>query len=193
MIRWPIWPSGPSCERDRARADIHDGQELKGSINRPDTEAQDQPSPVIIFGLQRAAGPYRWANRRHPRSHPLGSKDASARPYCGTPEGVGEIVPSVDGSWLARRISTSRRWSVQPCARPVGCGSHDRWPECPPRIRSRSQPTMQWHKWVVLTASLNQRFRGPLVDISGHGRLQQPTSAIPTFSACRHAFFVGSC
>jgi len=26
----------------RTRADIHDGQALKGSINRPDTEAQDQ-------------------------------------------------------------------------------------------------------------------------------------------------------
>ena len=33
------------------RADIHDGQELKGSINRPDTEAQDQPSPNHYFRL----------------------------------------------------------------------------------------------------------------------------------------------
>ena len=37
--------------RIRARADIHDGQELKGSINRPDTEALDQPSPNHHFRL----------------------------------------------------------------------------------------------------------------------------------------------
>ena len=41
-----------------AAADIHDGQELKGSVNRPDTEAQDQLLQITIFGLQRAAGPY---------------------------------------------------------------------------------------------------------------------------------------
>ena len=62
VIRWPIWPSGPSCESDRTRADIHDGQEFKGSVNRPDTDAQDQLLQITIFGLQRAAGPYRWAN-----------------------------------------------------------------------------------------------------------------------------------
>jgi hypothetical protein len=61
VIRWPVWPSGPRRELDRARADIHDGQELKGSLNRPDTEAQDQLLQIITFGLQRAAGPYRWA------------------------------------------------------------------------------------------------------------------------------------
>jgi hypothetical protein len=27
----------------------------------PDTEAQDQLRKIIIFGLQRAAGPYSWA------------------------------------------------------------------------------------------------------------------------------------
>jgi hypothetical protein len=37
----------------------------KGSINRPDTEAQDQILQIITFGLQRAAGPYRWAISRH--------------------------------------------------------------------------------------------------------------------------------
>ena len=51
--------------RSNARADIHDGQELKGSISRPDTEAQDQLLKIIIFDLQRAAGPYRWANARY--------------------------------------------------------------------------------------------------------------------------------
>jgi hypothetical protein len=50
------------------RADIHDGQELKGSINRPDTEAQDQHSPNFIFGLQRAAGPYRGARNGYSES-----------------------------------------------------------------------------------------------------------------------------
>ena len=37
-------------EIERARI-IHDGQELKVSINRPDTEAQDQPSPNHHFRL----------------------------------------------------------------------------------------------------------------------------------------------
>ena len=55
------------------RADIHDGQELKRSINRPDTEAQDQLLQIIIFGLQRAAGPYRWANKRHHASYSIAS------------------------------------------------------------------------------------------------------------------------
>ena len=39
-------------EIERARI-IHDGQELEGSINRPDTEALDQLLQLIIFGLQR--------------------------------------------------------------------------------------------------------------------------------------------
>ena len=30
-------------------------------MNRPDTDAQDQLLQIITFGLQRAAGPYRWA------------------------------------------------------------------------------------------------------------------------------------
>jgi hypothetical protein len=53
------------------RADIHDGQEHKRSIHGPDTEAQDQSSPSITFGLQHTAGPYRVTsvapcNRRLP-------------------------------------------------------------------------------------------------------------------------------
>ena len=31
-------------------------------MNRPDTDAQDQLLQIITFGLQRAAGPYKWAN-----------------------------------------------------------------------------------------------------------------------------------
>ena len=42
------------------RADIHDGQEHKRSIHGPDTEAHDQLSPSITFGLQHTAGPYSW-------------------------------------------------------------------------------------------------------------------------------------
>ena len=57
--------------RSNVRADIHDGQGLKGSISRPDTEAQDQLLQIIIFGLQRAAGPYRWATFRHSPPHAL--------------------------------------------------------------------------------------------------------------------------
>ena len=34
----------------------------------------------------------------------------------------------VDGSGLAREIFTSQAWSVLPCVRPRGVGSHDRWP-----------------------------------------------------------------
>ena len=30
-------------------------------MKRPDTDAQDQLLQIITFGLQRAAGPYRWA------------------------------------------------------------------------------------------------------------------------------------
>ena len=41
---------------------------LKGSVNRPDTDAQDQLLQIISFGLQRAAGPYRWAMKRHESS-----------------------------------------------------------------------------------------------------------------------------
>ena len=37
---------------------------LKRSINRPDTEAQDHLLQIITFGLQRAAGTYRWATLR---------------------------------------------------------------------------------------------------------------------------------
>jgi hypothetical protein len=41
-----------------SRPHIHDGQERKRSVHGPDTEAQDLSPPIIIFGLQRAAGPY---------------------------------------------------------------------------------------------------------------------------------------
>jgi hypothetical protein len=46
------------------RADIHDGQEHKRSIHGPDTEAQDQSSPSVTFGLQHTAGPYRLGHKR---------------------------------------------------------------------------------------------------------------------------------
>jgi hypothetical protein len=42
------------------RADIHDGQEHKRSIHGPNTEAPDQSSPSVTFGLQHTAGPYSW-------------------------------------------------------------------------------------------------------------------------------------
>ena len=42
-------------------------------------------------------------------------------PAADTPSGTNKVrdVPCVDGSELARRIFTSRCWSVQPCVRPV--------------------------------------------------------------------------
>jgi hypothetical protein len=46
------------------RADIHDGQEHKRSMQGPDTDAQDQPPPFFTFGLQRTAGPYSWVISR---------------------------------------------------------------------------------------------------------------------------------
>src|SRR5215467_7084410 len=50
------------------RADIHDGQEHKRSVQGPDTEAQDLSPPNHHFPLatrvQRAAGPYRSAKSR---------------------------------------------------------------------------------------------------------------------------------
>jgi len=49
------------------RADIHDGQEHKRSIHGPDTEAQDQSSPSVTFGLQHTAGPYRRSGRTEAR------------------------------------------------------------------------------------------------------------------------------
>ena len=51
--------------RSKARADIHDGQEPQRKapftgFHGPDTEAQDQSSPSVTFGLQHTAGPYSW-------------------------------------------------------------------------------------------------------------------------------------
>ena len=37
-------------------------------------------------------------------------------------------VPCVDGSGLASQNFTSRRWSVQPCVRPVSAVGMNRWP-----------------------------------------------------------------
>jgi hypothetical protein len=47
------------------RADIHDGQEHKRSMQGPDTDAQDHPLHLFTSGLQRTAGPYRWVKRRN--------------------------------------------------------------------------------------------------------------------------------
>jgi hypothetical protein len=40
------------------RADIHNGQEHKRSMQGPDTDAQDHPLHLFTSGLQRTAGPY---------------------------------------------------------------------------------------------------------------------------------------
>src|ERR1700755_1712544 len=65
VIRWPIWPSGPRREGDRARADIHDGQELKRSVKGRIQKRKTHDLQIVTFGLQRAAGPYRWATSGH--------------------------------------------------------------------------------------------------------------------------------
>jgi hypothetical protein len=64
------------------RADIHYGQELNGSINRPDTEAQDQPSPNHHFRLATRG---RSIQMGHKRTYAAQQKDrysitSSARP-----------------------------------------------------------------------------------------------------------------
>jgi hypothetical protein len=46
----------------RARADIHDGQEHKRSVKGRIQKRKTYHLQIITFGLQRAAGPYRWAN-----------------------------------------------------------------------------------------------------------------------------------
>jgi hypothetical protein len=53
------------------RPHIHDGQERKRSVHGPDTEAQDLSPPIIIFGLQRAAGPVRLKDEHKISGLPL--------------------------------------------------------------------------------------------------------------------------
>ena len=48
-------------------------------------------------------------------------------------------VPCVDGSWLARAFFTYAALVGAAMCSACRCGSHDRWPLCPPRIRSRSK------------------------------------------------------
>ena len=63
--------------------------------------------------------------------------------------------PCVDGSQLARTFFTYAALVGAAMCSAFRCGSHDRWPECPPRIRSRPKArirAMRWHKWVVLVA-----------------------------------------
>ena len=63
-------------------------------------------------------------------------------------------VPCVDGSELARRIFTARRWSVQPCVRPVSAvhmtAGHNALRGSGPGQKPAFE--MHWHKWVVLIA-----------------------------------------
>jgi len=62
--------------------------------------------------------------------------------------------PCVDGSGLARRIFTLRRWSERPCVRPV-CAVHVTAGHNPSAdqvpIKSRHSE-MPWPVWVVLIA-----------------------------------------
>jgi hypothetical protein len=80
----------------------------------------------------------------------LGQKATSARQCCMSvlPPGADLVrlhaqvrsVPCVDGSGLAMDfLSRTQAWvSVAVCSA-CRCGSYDRWPSCPPRIRSRSK------------------------------------------------------
>ena len=48
------------------------------------------------------------------------------------------FVPCVDGSELARRIFTARRWSVQPCVRPVSAVHMTAYPGSIPDVVSNT-------------------------------------------------------
>jgi hypothetical protein len=50
----------------------------------------------------------------------------------------GRKVPCVDGSELARRILTARRWSVQPCVRPVGAVHMTAYPGSIPDVTANT-------------------------------------------------------
>ena len=63
-------------------------------------------------------------------------------------------MPCVDGSGLARKISTSQVWSVQPCVWPV-CAVHMTAGHNALRGSGPGQKPafeMHWHLWVVLIA-----------------------------------------
>jgi hypothetical protein len=64
------------------------------------------------------------------------------------------LVPCVDGSELARKIFTLRRWSVPPCVRPFDAvhmtAGHNALRGSGPVKSPHS--IMQWHWWVVLIA-----------------------------------------
>ena len=53
------------------RADIHNGQEHKRSVQGPDTEPQDLSLPFIKSDLQRTAGPYSRVIRDQMLSPPV--------------------------------------------------------------------------------------------------------------------------
>jgi hypothetical protein len=82
-------------ERQREPISLSDGE--------PRTRVRHQPWPW--------QHPRTTRSRRTQRTYsPMTRESRYRRPY----------EPCVDGSELARRIFTSRCWSVQPCVRPVG-------------------------------------------------------------------------
>ena len=62
--------------------------------------------------------PRNWAHIPRARSGPRNVRYGSEADI-GTPHRDVRLVPCVDGSWLASQNFTLRRWSVQPCVRPV--------------------------------------------------------------------------
>jgi hypothetical protein len=88
------------------------------------------------------------------RVPPRGRMSALASSGHTSPLALSGYVPCVDGSGLARTFFTSRRWSVQPCVRPV-CAVHMTAGHNALRGSGPGQKPafeMQWHKWVVLIA-----------------------------------------
>jgi hypothetical protein len=74
----PMARSRPVRQRERTRADIHDGPK-QCSNQRPDTLMQDRSPPARRNHLQRTAGPYVGVNRYRSFAAGPDAKSALAR------------------------------------------------------------------------------------------------------------------
>jgi hypothetical protein len=61
------------------RADIHDGQEHKRSVKGRIQMRKTNHLQIVTFGLQRAAGPYRWAKTRREQMQQIPAPEDAGR------------------------------------------------------------------------------------------------------------------
>ena len=96
-----------------------------------------------------------------------------------------------NGSELARTFFTSAVLVGAAMCSAYECGSRDRWPECPPRIKvpvNRTHSTMLWPLWVVLiagsTGSALRAVRPPNLHITPDARcdLVKPRARLVPYS-----------